>query len=95
MLEKIEQQQQDITAKVQEIGALKEKIDEKEKLFANINFISSLEVMVSQMCEKLNRWGEELENNCKQLGGKVKDQLVELRVEFTWNAGRGRWLKVD
>merc|ERR1719427_285339 len=36
MLEKIEQQQKDITAKAQEMGALKQEMDRKEKLFEDV-----------------------------------------------------------
>ena len=36
MLEKIEQQQKDITAKAQEMGALKQEMDRKEKLFEEV-----------------------------------------------------------
>ena len=36
MLEKIEQQQKDITDKAQVMGALKEQMDKKEKLFEEV-----------------------------------------------------------
>eukprot|EP00090_Calanus_glacialis_P016225 TRINITY_DN25444_c0_g1_i1.p1 TRINITY_DN25444_c0_g1~~TRINITY_DN25444_c0_g1_i1.p1 ORF type:complete len:1065 (-),score=410.75 TRINITY_DN25444_c0_g1_i1:108-3302(-) len=184
MLEKIEQQQKDITAKAQEMGALKEEMDKKEKLFEEVercmieksreiqktteklgvqeaklvkvrddlkktarekeeqqhlvskhmqtegklgqqarklvivndefeqdleklhnklskvkdiegdnkdtksDFTSSLEVMVGQMCEKVDRWGEEHETSCNQLGGNLKDQLAERRGQLESLAGK-------
>ena len=33
--------------------------------------------MVGQMCDKVDRWGEEQEASCNRLGGNLKDQLDE------------------
>ena len=43
------------------------------------DFTPFLEVMVGQMCEKVDMWGEEHGASCNLLGGNLKDQLAERR----------------
>ena len=52
------------------------------------DFTSSLEVMVGQMCDKVDRWGEEQEASCNQLGGNLKDQLAERIGQLESLAGK-------
>ena len=52
------------------------------------DFPSSVEVMVGQMCEKVDRWGEEHEASCNQLGGNLKEQLAERRGQLESLSGK-------
>jgi len=56
---------------------------EVENYSVKFSFMDKLEVMVDDVCQKVDTWGGEHEDGCKQFGSNLKQQLVLRRQRLS------------